>query len=329
MANTELLELLKDNPLWSAAIAGLLTTLTPCVYPLIPITLSLFGATSEKSRIRAFILSLSYVLGIASTYTALGIFCAVTGTVFGSFLGNVWIVAGITIFLLILTLYSLEIFELHFLARIQTKAGTVGGRGILGAFLMGSVSGIVAAPCVGPVLLAILAVAANSGDVAWSAILLFTYSLSMGVPFLLLGTFSGLISKLPKAGAWLGVIKFITAVALLMVVQYLAWPFVKRHVDLSFSLSISVISTVFFGGLFLAWIAYRFNLRYLKLIAACAVALCVSPAAITERPSMDLVWNSTLEAALEQGQSRNTVTMVDLYADWCAACKELDHKTFT
>ena len=194
---------------------------------------------------------------------------------------------------------------------------------------MGSVSGIVAAPCVGPVLLAILAVAANSGDVAWSAILLFTYSLSMGVPFLLLGTFSGLISKLPKAGAWLGVIKFITAVALLMVVQYLAWPFVKRHVDLSFSLSISVISTVFFGGLFLAWIAYRFNLRYLKLIAACAVALCVSPAAITERPSMDLVWNSTLEAALEQGQSRNTVTMVDLYADWCAACKELDHKTFT
>ena len=133
--------------------AGFLSSLTPCVYPLIPVTLALFGVNADISRTQGFALALCYVLGIATTYTTLGIFCAFTGALFGALLGNMWVVLGMCLLLILLSLYTLDVFVLRLGSKLETKCSKIGGKGFLGAFSMGLVSGVIAAPCIGPVLL--------------------------------------------------------------------------------------------------------------------------------------------------------------------------------
>jgi len=307
---------------------GLITSLTPCVYPLIPITLSLFGAASEKSISRAFMLSFCYVLGIAATYTCLGMISALTGVLFGSALSNPWVVLVLILFLVSLGLFSLELLRFNFIYQFQTKACQVGGKGALGSFLMGSVSGVVAGPCVGPVLVLILAIAANSKNVVWGGCLLFTYSFGMGLPFLILGTFSGLISKLPKSGSWLNAIKFITASALFVVALRLAWPYLGSISRIEFNIQPAQVLSVCALALLISYFSYRHEMKLLRLAAALIIALVFAPSSHLIDQSSDLVWNNDMQQALAQGAKEKRFSMVDLYADWCAACKELDAKTF-
>lgn len=309
--------------------AGLATSLTPCVYPLIPITISLFGATSAQSKLRAFFLALCYVMGIALTYTALGIFTALSGVLFGSFLGNPWVVLALVGFFVVLALFTLDMLQLSFIYRFQTKASQVGGKGALGAFLMGSVSGIVAGPCVGPILAIILGFAAQTKDVVWGGALLFFYSLGLGVPFLVLGTFSGLISKLPKAGSWLSCIKFVTAAALLVVALRLAWPFIPKSSEISLTLALPYFSIVLALCLAGGFLAYKLDYSWLKLLSAGLIACAFSPAISFEQPAIKLVWEANLDQGLATAKAQQKFVMLDIAAEWCAACKELDHKTFS
>ncbi len=311
------------------SLTGLVTALTPCVYPLIPITLSLFGATSQKSYARAFMLSCAYVLGIALTYTLLGVVSALSGFLFGSILGNPWCASLLAIFLFILALFSLDLVPLSAAARLQNFAARIGGKGVLGAFMMGSVSGLVAAPCVGPILVIVLGIAAKSASIKWGALLLFCYSLGLGFPFLLLGTFSGLIQKLPKAGSWLNIIKYLTALALLVVAIRLVWPFVPESLLSIYIVSAKVLSIAWTILLALAYVAYRFDLHKLKFLSALLFALTLSPSITPTRFQTDLQWLPNMREALALGAKENRYTMVDLYADWCAACLELDQKTFS
>src|SRR5512134_2146447 len=195
-----------------AFAGGILTSLTPCVYPLIPITVSIFGARKAGSRGEAMALSGLYVLGIAAMYSALGVGAALTGKAFGSVMQNPWVIGFVALVLAAMAASMFGAFELRLPASLQGRLNTVGGAGRAGAFAMGLVSGIIAAPCTGPVLAAALTFVAAKGSVAFGFGIMFAYALGMGLLFFLIGAFS---ISLPKSGPWMETVKSLFGVALL------------------------------------------------------------------------------------------------------------------
>ncbi|ODS33291.1 MAG: thiol:disulfide interchange protein [Candidatus Scalindua rubra] len=188
-------------------VGGVLTSFTPCVYPMIPITVAYIGGRSGESRLHGFSLSIFYVIGMAVTYSALGAFAALTGKLFGAASTNpilYLIVANIFIFL---GLSMLDVFALpipSFLASRQPGKKT-GGR--IGAFLVGLLAGTVAAPCTAPVLGVVLTFVAAKQNVIYGVTLLFVFSIGLGTLLILVGTFAGLMSSMPKTGKWSVAIK--------------------------------------------------------------------------------------------------------------------------
>jgi len=194
--------------------AGLVTSLTPCVYPLIPVTVSILGAKKAESRVKAFLLALAYVLGIAVTYAALGAFAALTGAMFGEVASNPWVNIAMAVVLAALSLNMLEVF--HF--RLPGLAGASAGQrksGFVSNFVLGLVFGLVASPCTAPVLGAILLWVGQTGSVVRGSSLLFVFALGMGAFLLAVGTFSSLATTLPKSGDWMVRVKIVMGTLLL------------------------------------------------------------------------------------------------------------------
>lgn len=207
-------------------VAGFLSSLTPCVYPLIPITIGIFGARGASSRLQGLSLSLVYVLGIALTYSVLGVFAALFGTVFGGAMQHPVVIIGLVVLFVVLGLSSAGLFDLRLPGGLQTKLNSVGGAGYLGAFLMGLVAGIIAAPCVGPIVAGILLYVAKQQDVLLGGGMLFVFAWGLGMIFLFLGTFSSLINRLPRAGGWMEGVKVVFgAVFFGMALYYLRYVF--------------------------------------------------------------------------------------------------------
>ncbi|MDZ4784808.1 MAG: cytochrome c biogenesis protein CcdA [bacterium] len=319
-------------------VAGILTSLTPCVYPLIPITLAVFGAREQSSKFKSFLLSFTYVLGIATTYTALGLISSLTGSFFGGFLSNPYISLLIGITLILAALSSLDVCKFNFGQAAQTKANKIGGKGFFGAYLMGLVSGIIAAPCTGPILASILIVAGSSGSPFLGSVLLFTHALGLGLIFILLGTFSGLIKTIPKSGNWLYTLKYFMAVAIFLVALFFLTPALKS-MGLSWNqLSISILTI--FVSIIVGIKAMKENHKLLKIFSSLLLALTLfslpsvyenstknSEIHFTDKNS-ELIWHNNIEDGIAEAKLKNSIIMVDLYADWCQACKEYEKITF-
>lgn len=205
-------------------LAGLLSSLTPCVYPLIPITIGLFGARQAKSRLEGFSLSLTYVIGIAITYSIMGVAAASFGTLFGSAMQSPWVLGGLALMFVALGLSSLGVIHVRLPGNLQTVLGQRGGAGYAGALVMGLVAGIIAAPCVGPIVAGVLVYVAKQQDLLLGWLMMMTFALGMGMLFLVLGTSSSLLGRLPKAGAWMdGVKTFFGALFFAMALYYLRY----------------------------------------------------------------------------------------------------------
>jgi len=199
----------------SVFLGGFLISFTPCVYPLIPIIIGYIGGQKEKSRPRAFFLSLIYVLGMAITYSILGAAAAFSGKIFGEIqtspLAHI-IVGNIIIFL---GLSLLGVFKLPFFSfgeKLKLKG--------LGSLGMGMVSGLIASPCVSPVLGVLLAFVATKQNVFYGLSLLFTFALGMGVLLLVAGTFTGVLMALPKSGKWMERIEKVFGIFMIFLGQY-------------------------------------------------------------------------------------------------------------
>lgn len=326
--------------------AGIATSLTPCVYPLIPITLSLFGADESCKRSRAFLLSSTFVCGIAVTFTSLGIISALTGQLFGSILSHPAVVILLVSLLIGLACTSLDLFQIPLLCTLQSKASTVGTKGYLGAFFAGTATGVVASPCVGPALVAILIFVAQSGDLFSGTLLLLSFSLGMGLLFIALGTFSGMMNKIPRSGHWMSAVKYLMSLALFSFSLFLLQPLVSFEL-LADLLSDRLLVTVLVTALCLvfALYGYRKNLPFFRFASAAVLStvlfgtflakpssqeLSVDPSEKNEQAMQkkSLLWHSTFSAALEQAKRKEKDIFIDLYADWCVACKELDKTTF-
>lgn len=186
-------------------LGGVLVSFTPCIYPLIPITVAFIGANSKGSKSRGFVMAVIYVLGVAVTYTFLGVFAALSGKLFGQiqsnpwtyfFVGNLCIIMGLSM----MDLFSLRIRTPDFVTRVQLQKNVPG---MLGSFLVGAASGLVISPCTAPALAVVLGYVATQQNVAFASSLMFVFALGMGTLLILLGTFAGLLAGLPRSGAWM------------------------------------------------------------------------------------------------------------------------------
>ncbi|MDT8274271.1 MAG: cytochrome c biogenesis protein CcdA [Desulfomonilia bacterium] len=199
------LYLLSSVPLAFVAVylAGVLVSFTPCVYPVIPITIAYIGAQKTTSKLQGFLISIFYVLGTSITYTSLGILASLTGQLFGEIQSSPWtffIVANLCLFM---GLAMLEAFTLPLPGFISSQRKGSPRAGLLGGFLIGAASGLILGPCTAPVLGVILGYVATKQHLLFGMGLLFVFSFGMGTILIILGTFTGLITNLPKPGLWM------------------------------------------------------------------------------------------------------------------------------
>ncbi len=194
----------------AAFVAGLLTSFTPCVYPMIPITAAYIGGSSGKgSRLRALLLSMSYVLGLSIMYSALGAAAALTGRIFGSFASSPHVNLILANIFILLGMSMMDIFTIPMPKFLTNVSARKKGGGFAGAFLLGMVTAFVATPCTTPVVLSILTLVAKNQNVVYGTALLFVFSLGIGALLVVVGTFAGAVAALPKSGAWMEKIKHV------------------------------------------------------------------------------------------------------------------------
>jgi thiol:disulfide interchange protein DsbD len=221
---------LSGNPLKALPFVfagGVLTSLTPCIYPMIPITAAIVGGTSvgegaaTPSRWRPVLLTLMYVLGLALVYSALGLFAGMTGTLFGSVSTNPWLYFTMANVLLLAALAMLDVLPVRVPTRILERASTAGTAGrASGAFTMGAMSGLVAAPCSAPVMAAVLTWVSSTKSAMLGFVYLFVFSLGMCTLLVAVGLGSGAIARLPRAGMWMVWIKRLFALLMIAVAEY-------------------------------------------------------------------------------------------------------------
>ncbi|MFH1230629.1 MAG: cytochrome c biogenesis protein CcdA [Planctomycetota bacterium] len=192
--------------------AGILTSLTPCVYPLIPIVASYVGSRTEKSVIYSFFISVFYVIGIAIVYTFLGLLASLGGKRFGNVQTNPWINFGVGNLFILFGLSLLDVFSFPILGSLGSS-GSGKGRGLFGALLLGMTSGFIAVPCTTAILGSLLTFVATRQSLFFGGTLLFTYAIGMGFLLVIIGTFSGFLTSLPKAS---GIQKFLGVLIILM-----------------------------------------------------------------------------------------------------------------
>lgn len=201
-------------------IAGILASFTPCVYPVIPITVAYLGARSEEKRLRNFLRAFFYVLGMAFTYSILGAVAALSGKVFGQLSTSPWVYMVVGSICLILGLSVLHVFSLPIPRFLRGHRMPTQKKGLWPSFIVGLSAGLVLGPCTAPVLAILLAYVGVKNNVFFGVTLLFTFALGMGMLLLLIGTFAGMVGYLPKAGGWLTKIEKFLGWALIFIAEY-------------------------------------------------------------------------------------------------------------
>ena len=205
--------------------AGVLTSLTPCIYPMIPITAAIVGGQSagETSvpRWRPLLLSLTYAVGLAAVYSGLGLFAGLTGTLFGAVSTNPWLYFAMANLLVIAALAMLDVIPVRLPASLVQRASTAGTGGrFSGALIMGAMSGLVAAPCSAPVMAAVLTWVTMTKSAGLGFLYLFAFSLGMCALLVAVGVSTGVLSRMPRAGAWMNRVKRVFALVMLGVAEY-------------------------------------------------------------------------------------------------------------
>ncbi|BEE01989.1 protein-disulfide reductase DsbD [Aeromonas dhakensis] len=322
---------------------GLGLAFTPCVFPMYPILTGIIaGAGHRLSTRRAFLLSFVYVQGMAVTYTLLGLVVASAGLKFQAALQHPYVLIGLSVMFVLLALSMFGLYTLQLPSSLQTRLSGLSNRqqggSVLGVGIMGMISGLVCSPCTTAPLSGALIYVAQSGDLWLGGAALYALSLGMGLPLLLLGTSGGKL--LPKAGAWMDVIKQLFGFALLAVPILL----------LSRLWSDQVATLAWLGwGLLLCGYLYHHNqhqqhsvgrsLRGFVLLLAMISAVVVGKDLLLPSPGASVAAQADTPAFIriktlddlktQLAAARGKPVLLDLYADWCVACKEFEHKTFS
>lgn len=303
---------------------GIGLNLTPCVYPLIPVTVGYFGrravgeqrAMTGASRLLA---PLAYTLALAVTFALIGLFAAATGAILGALLMHPAVLVAVSLVLVALALWSFGLFEL----RLPLPAMGTGGGGIGGALFLGATAGLVAAPCIGPVVAGLFLLIARTGDLLFGFLALGTVGLGMALPLALLAWLSATAVKLPRAGAWMLWVKKLFGVLLLIGAVYPLLPLLGVRTAQLLAAALSVL-----GG---AWLGFLDRTPGSALFRA---ARALVGAVLVAAGAWLFTFNTASAIAFRDLKDVDPAGIgapyvVDVFADWCLPCLELDHTTFS
>lgn len=327
--------------------AGIFTSFTPCIFPMIPITLAVLGNHAEnRTRRQNLISSCIYVLGIATTYSLLGLLAASTGGIFGATLGNPYVLGAVSIIFLAMALSMYGLFELQVPAFIRNRLGAGKAKqSIGGIYLTGLIAGVVASPCVGPVLVAILTYVASTQNKLFGFLYLFTYALGLGLIFIVLGFSNQFMKVLPRSGSWMNGSKFILGTLMLTAFYYYVGLLLPdRWFDLTLGAGLVILASVY--GAFLSGAALPVLLRVRKGLMQATLIVGIGYlvlAAFDLRPYIQsrlmaanslnkiqqMNWQMYSERLIDEAAKNKKPVIIDFWAEWCAACHELEEHTFT
>lgn len=308
-------------------VGGMALNLTPCIYPLIPITVSYFGGRSQTITGSKLGHGLLYIVGLSLTNSTLGVVAAVTGGLVGALLQNSLVLLGIAALLVLFALSLFGFWEIRLPTKLNVMASkTYQGYG--GSLFMGLTLGVVAAPCIGPFVIGLLSWIAAIGKVWFGFLVFFILSLGMGLPLFLLALFSSNIDRLPRSGEWMIWIKKLMGWILVAMAIYFIGPL------LSEATKITVFSIAAVGaGIHLGWLeksvvqSPKFGL-FKKGIGVICLLIAVTVSVSYLNRGLGVIWSEYSEALMEQARAESKPVIIDFSAEWCAPCRELDKKTF-
>ena len=312
-------------------LVGLALNLTPCVYPVIPLTVSYFGGQSNRSKGSSFVSALFYQTGIAIAFAILGLLSGLAGKQWGFLFQSPWFVIVIATIILAMAASLFGAFEITVPSWLMSGVGK-SREGIVGALIMGLTVGVVIAPCAAGIIIGLVGLVAKLGLVVKGTLLFFVMGLGLGLPYLILATFSGLLEKLPQSGMWMVWVRKLFAILLIGVALYFILPQLERIYN-KFGFLIGLLGI--FGGLLLGFLDHAPGYtRGFKLVrAGIGIVLIVlgitwTNSAIHSKPS-DINWVHLQNESIESYINNEKPVFIDFYADWCAPCKQLDRTTFS
>ena len=299
--------------LLSIFVGGLALNLTPCVYPVIPLTVGYFGNQAAGSKGRRFGLAGLYVLGMATMYSVLGVAAALSGRLFGSMLQNPWVLAAIAAALVAMALSMFGVWEIRMPTKLMNSAGARAGAA--GAFGMGLFVGVVAAPCVGGFIVGLLAFVAARQDPFLGFLFFFTLSIGLGLPYLFLAAYSGRLARLPRAGEWMEGVKKVFGWVLLAMAAYFLRSVVPQPFGRWILPAVLVVGAI---SILVSRLALTWPVRAGAAAILVAIAIFFVPRELRG-------WQPYAPEAVGAGRP----AVIDFSAEWCLPCLELEKKTFS
>lgn len=338
----------KAGSIWmrffAAFLLGLLLSLTPCIYPMIPITVGILQINQSSSAVRSFLIAASYTLGISLTFAIFGFIASIGGCIFGELQGSPWTIVPLAFLLIYFGLSMLDFYEIKIPRFLQPKSVGVKQGSFLSAFIFGSVSGTVASPCLSPGLLLILnyvsSLSSSSGILGYleGFLLLFVFGIGSSLPLLIIGTFSSSSKLMPRAGLWMVEIKKLIGIMLIGMAFYhlshlgkiLSWPILVVIISISFIML----------GIYYILDVKSYDSSNIKIYKRAIGTLLILGSVIfginsyksikNSKTVQDIenIWLNDFDQAVEKAKQENKLIFIDLGSSYCGACKSIDSTIF-